>query len=550
MATAATAAPAARSSQLLVRTRFRNLGRNLAWVLVTAAHLMVFPYSARLNNPNENVRVWTTKALVDHRTFKLDETEREWGFVDDKVAVGGHTYSSKAPGLSLLGVPIYFVQSRALKLAGARALTPRAATLGLRMFAVALPLGLFLWAFSRYVERMTASSLARDLSVVGLGLGSLLYPYGVIFVGHAHGAALAFASFMLLAPATGAPVSRRGLVAAGVCAGAAVLFEYQVIVAAAALAAFALHRHRRGVGWMLLGAAPPALLLAVYHTAVFGKPWDLPWAHVQNAGFAAYHAHGFLGLTAPRPDAIAAMLFAPELGLYVFSPYLAVGTLGALGAALLPGRRRAEGIVVLAASAGMLLFTSSLTFWRGGWCAGPRYVTVLAPFLTIGIALAWGRIGRSLAATAVLGGLVIASVFMNAVSAALFPHFPPQLRNPIFQLALPLVGRGFVPYGFGRLLGLPGAWSLAPVAAVVVAAVALALRAGTQRTRRRALRAGLSVVVAVAFLLPLSRYARTLTSAETQAVHVVEEVWEPPPPRPPPPAPAPRPPPPRALPRK
>jgi hypothetical protein len=529
MATAATAAPAARSTQVLVRTRFRNLGRNLAWVLVTAAHLMVFPYSARLNNPNENVRVWTTKALVEHRTFTLDAVEREWGFVDDKVAVGGHTYSSKAPGLSLLGVPVYLVQSRVLRFfgTGPGSLTPRAATLGLRMFAVALPLGLFLWAFSRYVERRTASALARDLSVVALGLGSLLYPYGVIFVGHAHGAALAFASFMLLAPATGAPVSRRGLIAAGVCAGAAVLFEYQVIVAAAVLAAFALYRHRRGVGWMLLGAAPPAILLAVYHTAVFGKPWDLPWAHVQNTGFAAYHAHGFLGLTAPRLDAIADMLFAPELGLYVFSPYLVVGTLGALGAALLPGRRRAEGIVVLAVSAGMLLFTSSLTFWRGGWCAGPRYVTVLAPFLTIGIALVWERIGRWLAATAVLGGLVIASVFMNAVSAALFPHYPPQLRNPIFQLALPLVGRGFVPYGLGWLLGLRGAWSLAPLAAVIVAALVMALLAGTERTRRRVLRAGLAGVVAVAFLLPLSRYARKLTSAETQAVRVVEQVWEP-----------------------
>src|SRR5262249_49570565 len=148
------------------------------------------------------------------------------------------------------------------------------------------------------------SAVGRDLLVVALGLGSLFYPYGVIFVGHAHGAALAFASFMLLAPAAGAPASRRARFAAGLAAGAAVLFAYQVVVVAIALTAYGLARYRRGVGWMLLGALPPAFALALYHGLVFGKPWELPWAHVQNAGFASFHAQGFLGLTAPHADAV------------------------------------------------------------------------------------------------------------------------------------------------------------------------------------------------------------------------------------------------------
>src|SRR5262249_2016822 len=153
----------------------------IVWVLVTVAHLLVFPYYARLNNPNENVRIWTTKALVEHRTFSLDAVEREWGFTDDKVAVRGHTYSAKAPGLSLLGTPVYLVQARLCRLFGLGPPSKRAVTLALRLFGVGLPLGVFFWAFSGYIGRVTRSRFGRDMLVAGLGLGSLLMPYGVMF---------------------------------------------------------------------------------------------------------------------------------------------------------------------------------------------------------------------------------------------------------------------------------------------------------------------------------------------------------------------------------
>ena len=40
------------------------VGRNLAWVLVLLGHVAAFPYYERLNNPNENVRVWATRAIA------------------------------------------------------------------------------------------------------------------------------------------------------------------------------------------------------------------------------------------------------------------------------------------------------------------------------------------------------------------------------------------------------------------------------------------------------------------------------------------------------
>jgi hypothetical protein len=516
------------------------VGRNLAWVLVLLGHVAAFPYYERLNNPNENVRVWTSKALAEHHQFAIDPVERVWGAVDDKVSARGHFYSAKAPGTSLVGAPVVLAHDALRRAFGRPPPSKRETTLVLRLFGVALPLGAFFWMFSRYIGRVARSSVARDLIVVGLGLGSVMYPYGVIFVGHALGAALAFVAFMLLAPPEpAAPASGRARFWAGMAAGAAVLFEYQLGVVALVLAGYAFWRYRAGVLLVLAGAAPAALFLAGYHTAIFGKPWALPWEHVTNPGFAAYHAHGFLGLTAPRPGAIAAMLFSSDLGLFIFSPFLLAGVAGA--ALAIVGRagrhrHRAEAITVLAACAAALLFISSMTFWRGGWCAGPRYISVVAPFLAWGVAQLWAswpaaegdhRPRPPAIVTAALAGTVVVSVFMSGISAIVYPHYPPQLDNPVFDLALPLLRAGFVPYSLGWALGLRGLASLAPLGAVLLLAISLGLGGDSQRLRAQIAHTAGAALVAVALLAGFARLGGPPNPTEVHAREVVQLIWEP-----------------------
>jgi hypothetical protein len=333
---------------------------------------------------------------------------------------------------------------------------------------------------------------------------------------------------MLLSPARGGSASARALLGAGVAAGAAVLFEYQLVVVALALAVYAFARYRRDALLVLAGALPAALFLAVYHAVLFGKPWALPWEHITNPGFAAYHAQGFLGLTAPRPLAVGAMLFAPELGLFAFSPFLLFGVAGAALAAA--HGRRAEGRTILAVCAAMLLFISSMTFWRGGWCAGPRYISVLAPFLACGIAHLWdpanGARLRPMITTA-LAGTVMASVLLSGASAAMFPHFPPPFDNPVFDLALPLIGHGFVPYSVGWAVGLRGPWSLLPLAAVLLAAVALGAAGESPRLGAQLRHAAGAALVAALVLMSMSRIGRRPNAAESHATHFVQAIWEP-----------------------
>ena len=502
----------------------RGLPRHLVWVLVSLAYLTVFPYYQQINNPNENARIWMVRAIVDFHELRINRASQELGYVNDKVVVDGRLYSGKAPGTSFLGVPVYAAQKLAARALGYKALSKRAITLALRIFAVGVPLSIFLFFFARWVERITGSSAARDLLVTGLGLGTILYPYGVIFVGHALAAALAFSGFMLLSlEPPDAPHSGR-LAWAGALVGLSVLFEYQAGIAAVVVALYACARHRRAALSFVLGALPAVIAFGAYHTVVYGRPWELPFAHIENPEFARLPGQ----VHYPQPKVIAAILFSVDYGLFVFSPFLLVGVAGAV----MTYRRgqRLEGLTILGVAAAMVCFLATLPNWHAGWCVGPRYISVVAPFLAAGIAFMWRTTSERFALSALTAGLVIPSVFLNVVSGALYPHYPEAFDNPVFDLTLPLLRDGFVPYSLGWWLGLPGLWSMLPLAAIVLGALAPGVSGDDARPRRWLAHVALALGVAAIVLVPLSLYGRTSRADEARATALVRGTWEPKPP--------------------
>jgi hypothetical protein len=529
------------------------LRRNAVFIAVAACYVYSFPYFERLNNPNENVRIWMTRAIVEHGELNLGRVTAEWGWVNDKAVSGTREYSGKAPGTSFLGVPVLFVQTKLWHLAGWPSPSKKAATLALRLFAVALPLVLFLRLFGARVERITGSRKIRDLLTLGLGVGTLIYPYGVLYVGHALGAALAFCSFLLLhpdrsaaaelpgaawpaagSPSPGAAAAARGgvlrIAAAGWVAGWAVFFEYQILIVAMLLGGYALVRHRtRGLAFAL-GAVPPAIALGAYHAVMFGRPWEFPYGHLD--AFGAHHRSGFFGVGVPDGRALVSALFAPSYGMFAFSPFLLLGIAGAI---VLSARRAtaAYGVLILLVTATMFLLVAGMTNWRAGWTVGPRYAAVVVPFLALAIAHLWVAVAAAPARIrSVVGvlnvGLVGAAVFLNGISGVLYPHYPEVFDNPVFDLALPLLREGRAPYNLGRLAGLPGSWSLLPLALVVAVAL-LHLAKAVGGGRRRIVRSGLTLAAlgtAAVYLTVISHTGRP-TPAERHAADVVRSTWEP-----------------------
>jgi hypothetical protein len=538
-----------------------------AFAAVAGVYLYFFPYYAGINNPNENVRLYLVRALVDHQSFAIDPVLREWGYVNDRSVFAGKNYSAKAPGTSLTGVPVYYVQKHLFKALGWQLTRPRI-TYAARLFAVVLPVLAFLFAFGKFLEGRGASPFTRDLAVIGLALGTPMAAYSVCFVAHAQVAICAFGSFMLIRRAAdldweglaGAPTVGWRLALAGFLAGWATITEYQIALVAAVLTVYAaaVLRHRRRLAWLLLGALPTVALLLVTNALCFGGPLEFSYAHLENASFAHNTQQGLLGFASINPGILAEALGGRSNGLFYYSPLCLLGLVGAV-VALGRRRLRADGALVLAAFALPTLYLAGLVAWRAGWSVGPRYITVVLPFLVYGVVLLFlprtdSRATRVLTTTA--AALCLTSVVISGV-AVIYPHYPQAFRNPPFSLAWPLVREGYLPYSFGWLVGLRGLRAGLPLVPFILAAVALVLAGDGRPPLRARVAHALGAVAVAAGLIWLATLAPNELPGIYGVHHMVRSKWEPteglpklaplptPPARPAPPRPAPRPAPPR-----
>jgi hypothetical protein len=190
----------------------------------------------------------------------------------------------------------------------------------------------------------------------------------------------------------------------------------------------------------------------------------------------------------------------------------------------------------------MLVYATSLTNWDGGWTVGPRYATVIVPFVIFGAGLGWEASRPSIRRVLLpLGaGLGIASVFFTTLTSVLFPHLPPEHVNPVFEIILPLWRDAFTPHSLGRwLFGLEGRAAQAPFLAVLGAIVVYLAWVASGRflpsraSVARALGSSAAALVVVAIVLYQGSLPRTKPQRVVDAgtAWIRKTIWEPPAPR-------------------
>ena len=101
---------------------------------------------------------------------------------------------------------------------------------------------------------------------------------------------------------------------------------------------------------------------------------------------------------------------------------------------------------------------------------------------------------------------VAIGVAVHALGVATFPHFPEKFGNPLYEVALRLLGDGLAAPNLGAALGIPGAWSVAPWFALVAALWLAAVRGAGGRARARDVAA--AVVVAALVLVAYRQFPR------------------------------------------
>ena len=152
--------------------------------LLTLLVALLLGYSSMFSGvslPNERSRAYLSVAIVDHRTLTIDEPVRRFGSILDISRFGGHLYSDKAPGSSLLGAGAY----GAVRLLSPAQQWPINRVLTLMRLSIMLPFSLVgFWALRRLLQRLCFNPGVVDLASLGWMLGSAAFHYGAAFYGH------------------------------------------------------------------------------------------------------------------------------------------------------------------------------------------------------------------------------------------------------------------------------------------------------------------------------------------------------------------------------
>jgi hypothetical protein len=472
----------------------------------------VFPYFPKIRSANELPRVFLTQAMVDHGTFAIDHGGALVRNTADVSQWGDHYYSNKAPGSSMLAIPGYLV----VKVASGGDPSLGAMMWTARFTTGILPTLGFLVLLWGFLARFAPEPAIRRAVLLAYALGSMALVYSVLFISHQLSAICIASAWIIAFQVTADERGPRWMLLAGFLAGAAPLCDYQAAFAGVPVAiAIGWRVWQRPDRWRLFAmaagaAAVPIAILFAYHAACFDSP--LRTGYDASQTWAGYHQKGFLGITELRAEAFYGSMFAPDNGLITLCPWL---LLAVPGTWLLWKRGRRRGardreVAVVGAAIAIIyvLFISSINFWRGGWQVGPRYITVMLPFVLPAVAAALAEVDRRTVLRGIALGLVVVGVIIYTTSVATYPHWPDRYKdqNPLYEVSFRLLREGHAPYSLGWALGLRGVAGLVPYFVVVAGLVGVVL---VPRWERRYLvSAGIAVVVAVGIVAAYAAFPR------------------------------------------
>lgn len=289
--------------------------------------------------------------------------------------------------------------------------------------------------------------------------------------------------------------------------------------------------------WFAAGLTLPLLVGGIYHQLAFGSPWTTGYGFIANPAFHKSHETGIFGVGLPSGEALWAISFGLQRGLFALAPWLLCALAGLFGA--LRGPQKAPHQLLRAILLAHLLLTvwvaSGFSFWLGGWSVGPRHLVSALPAAAILSLLGWGRLrdqGGLLAECFDLGvrGLLAASVVACTAVALTFPGFPEEIQAPLFELTLPMLARLQGGESVGTALGLPSNLALIPPLLLAAWLLAEALAGGARNLleARGIFRVGTAAWVALGFFVCAAamRPAPRPESLFRQA-WLTQTVWQP-----------------------
>jgi len=435
--------------------------------------ILIVTYSWFIHCPqwNDFSRYDLIVAAVQKNTLAIDAYQKDTG---DKAFINGHYYSDKAPGMQLAGIPIYgliyFIQ---------RTIYPNKTLFInqnfsywiwkfalLRIVLIIIPTALMAILFLKFLQQFTASITKPLWMVLGYCLGTLAFPYSTLFFSHQFAAVLVFSSFMGLFYYRHYDDHPRAifhsrmnqqliLSICGFMLSYAVISEYPVILLAAILTGYAFDKNtsKKEIGYYILGAIIPLLILLSYNYIVSGNIFKLAYSEEVNRQFYIGMNKGVGGVTYPKITVLIQLLFGLYRGILLYNPVLILGLIGFIYFFQNTVYRR-EFWVGISCIGIYLLFNSSYYMWWGGAALGPRHLIPIIPFFILPIVFLPDTYHKW------IPFFVILSILLMFIGTSVGPQIPDFISSPLLGYATEQFILGYYTTTLSCFLNLSEFWGI------------------------------------------------------------------------------------------
>ncbi len=431
-----------------------------------------FQHYDNIPNPNEQSRIYLTASIVDNHKISIDEQIKRFGDTIDISRFNNKAYCDKAPGLSFLGVPFYFILKQLSKLFNFT-LTYPIILKYLRTVLLSIPQAFFVLLLLSVLKRFLKDFQLSLILTLFYSLGTIAFTYSTLLFGHQLGAMLVFLLFYLVITAE----ERKAiyLILSGFIAGYAVIVEYPLIIISAILSIYQLLILKNRLKFLLYitGGIISSSILLLYNYHAFGSVFSTGYAHIANPAFAHFHKVGLMGVSLPRLEAFIGSYFSSMRGIFYFMPALIFSIIG-LYYMFKDREQRKVSLLITAIFLGMTYFISSFSYWQAGGTISQRHLTPLIPFLILPLGKFMGMViqNRYHILLIILSSLICFSMLIIPYATIPFPFFSTVYPNPVFELPLNLWHWGAIPLNIANIFGFYGITAAVPFIIVWLTIVA------------------------------------------------------------------------------
>jgi len=391
---------------------FEIIRNRRLWGVCLSCWFIYLFHIGPLPGVNENRYINQTRSLVDESRFSINRYHYN---TVDKALVGELYYPTAAPGLSLLGIPIYlFVKIGFMTIP--RGMLSQFDTAGYirgflgnqdapQSFIVSYPIIEFLICHIVFTALLcslvsiiimyllytsfamftpNASENYRIGIIIIYAFGTLMFFYSTRLFAHIPSTIFLFGSFLILAAVRSKQAHPKWTFMAGLANGLALFVDYLTLPATLVIGIYGLIAVPRPMIWKyILGSCLPVFALLAYQTICFGHPLAMPQNFMVGQNQEIFK--GAMGLALPNLIITWKLLFSAYRGFFIYMPIM-ICSVYVLVRLLLTFNHpnHVEWIVIAGVATAQLLFNSAMpNFWNGGYIFGPRYLIPAIPFLII-----------------------------------------------------------------------------------------------------------------------------------------------------------------------